>query len=218
MGALYWQLNDVWPSVSWSSLDHALAWKTLHHHAKRFFAPVALSARIEAGKLLVFGLSDRHEAAPIDIRVRRLDLDGKVLDETTATASLSPDHPVALATIPAPPGPGSFFVIDARVGGASSFDPLLRFTVFTDKPKRYDFPAATVTAAAVGGKPGTFTLSADRPAFFVKPEASEFDGAFDDASFLLLPGEPRTVAFRSFDGRQPEAKDLTLLHLAETYR
>ena len=45
MGAIYWQLNDVWPAVSWSSLDYFLAWKTLHYHARRFFAPVATRLR-----------------------------------------------------------------------------------------------------------------------------------------------------------------------------
>ena len=54
MGTLYWQLNDVWPSVSWSSLDHALGWKTLHYHARRFFAPLALAARIDGGQAASF--------------------------------------------------------------------------------------------------------------------------------------------------------------------
>jgi hypothetical protein len=62
---------------------------------------------------------------------------------------------------------------------------------FPEKYKRYDFPQAKVTLTAAG-KPGVFTLSADKPAFFVKPEASKFAGAFDDASFALLPGETRT--------------------------
>ncbi|MCC5875988.1 MAG: glycoside hydrolase family 2 protein, partial [Candidatus Sumerlaeia bacterium] len=43
MGALYWQLNDTWPGVSWSSLDYHHRWKGLHYYARNFFAPVLLS-------------------------------------------------------------------------------------------------------------------------------------------------------------------------------
>jgi len=59
--------------------------------------------------------------------------------------------------------------------------------------------------------------AADAPAFFVKPKAPDYDGAFDDASFLLLPGEDRVIRFRSFDGRMPHADQLTMMHLAATY-
>ncbi|MCL1963633.1 MAG: glycoside hydrolase family 2 protein, partial [Firmicutes bacterium] len=47
MGAVIWQLNDCWPVASWSSIDYYGRWKALHYAAKRFFAPVLLSAREE---------------------------------------------------------------------------------------------------------------------------------------------------------------------------
>ena len=97
------------------------------------------------------------------------------------------DRAIEIAAAAVPSG-GFAHVIDAQPAGAADFDPLLRLVVLADKPKRLDLPDARVTLSA-GGTAGSFTLSADAPAFFVKPEASEFAGAFDDASVLLLPGE-----------------------------
>ncbi len=52
MGTLYWQLNDVWPVASWSSIDYFGRWKALHYMARHFFAPV-----------LVSGLEDRTKGS-----------------------------------------------------------------------------------------------------------------------------------------------------------
>jgi beta-mannosidase len=46
MGALYWQLNDCWPGFSWSSLEFGGVWKALHFAARRFFAPILISAQV----------------------------------------------------------------------------------------------------------------------------------------------------------------------------
>lgn len=45
MGALYWQLNDIWPVASWSSIDYYGRFKALHYAAKRFFEPIMISCR-----------------------------------------------------------------------------------------------------------------------------------------------------------------------------
>lgn len=43
MGALYWQLNDVWPTASWSSIDYFGRFKALQYFSKRFFEPILIS-------------------------------------------------------------------------------------------------------------------------------------------------------------------------------
>jgi len=47
MGAIYWQLNDIWPVASWASIDYCGRWKALHYYAKRFFAPLMISCHEE---------------------------------------------------------------------------------------------------------------------------------------------------------------------------
>lgn len=43
MGTLVWQLNDIWPTASWSSIDYYGRWKALHYIEKRAFTPVLIS-------------------------------------------------------------------------------------------------------------------------------------------------------------------------------
>lgn len=38
-GSLFWSLNDVWPAVSWSTIDHAGRWKLGHYAARRANQP-----------------------------------------------------------------------------------------------------------------------------------------------------------------------------------
>ena len=45
MGTLYWQLNDIWPVASWSSVDYYGRLKALQYYAKRFYSPILLSCR-----------------------------------------------------------------------------------------------------------------------------------------------------------------------------
>ncbi|CAL1548011.1 unnamed protein product [Lymnaea stagnalis] len=43
MGALYWQLNDIWQAPTWASIDYAGTWKMLHYYAKSFFGKHLIS-------------------------------------------------------------------------------------------------------------------------------------------------------------------------------
>jgi beta-mannosidase len=38
MGALYWQLNDIWEGPTWASIEFGGKWKLLHYFAKNFLS------------------------------------------------------------------------------------------------------------------------------------------------------------------------------------
>ncbi|MDR0221417.1 MAG: glycoside hydrolase family 2 protein, partial [Lachnospiraceae bacterium] len=50
MGTVVWQLNDIWPVASWSSIDYFGRWKALHYLEKRAFAPIMVSCE-EVGEM-----------------------------------------------------------------------------------------------------------------------------------------------------------------------
>ncbi|XP_049877970.1 beta-mannosidase [Pectinophora gossypiella] len=72
MGALYWQINDVWQAPSWSSMDYQRRWKVLHYFAVNFFAPVLVSpCLLPSGDIDVYLINDRF--VPIDNGLIKVD-------------------------------------------------------------------------------------------------------------------------------------------------
>lgn len=82
MGSLYWQLNDAWPSVSWSSIDYYQNYKAMHYSVRRAYAPLALCPYEEDGLLRLSLANDllnpvRH--ARLETTV--MTLEGKILQQ-----------------------------------------------------------------------------------------------------------------------------------------
>ncbi|NXS74680.1 MANBA mannosidase, partial [Pandion haliaetus] len=69
MGALYWQLNDIWQAPSWASLEYGGKWKLLHYFAQNFFAPLLPVAYEDKGVLYIYGVSDLHVDHQLTLRV-----------------------------------------------------------------------------------------------------------------------------------------------------
>lgn len=61
MGTLYWQLNDCWPVVSWSSIDYMGNWKALHYQVKRSFENQMILAEEKDGILNFYAINDGLE-------------------------------------------------------------------------------------------------------------------------------------------------------------
>lgn len=91
MGSIFWQLNDCWPVASWSSIDYYGRWKALQYYARRLYAPILASPHVEDGSLKVYIVSDKTENKTATLKVRLMDLDGKVL--------LEDSHPVEVTAL-----------------------------------------------------------------------------------------------------------------------
>ena len=92
MGTLYWQLNDCWPAVSAASLDHEGNWKALHYFARKFYAPILVSAVEDpvSGIIEVFVHNDLRQTFNGTLQWRIGDMQGRMLRETGCPLSMEP--------------------------------------------------------------------------------------------------------------------------------
>jgi len=199
MGTLYWQLNDLWPVTSWSSVEYGGKWKQLHYHARRFYAPVAVMAAPSADgtKIEVFAVNDTRKDVTDAVRVRVFSADGKLLDEQkwecTARAGSSTKAGSLRKT------DGTFLVFDFG-GHRNDYFP----TPFRDMKI-----SAPKIACDVREEAGVWkvVLSTDVPAFYVWVNAKGVRGEFSDNSFTLLPGEPVVLTYRRKTGETAAFED-----------
>jgi beta-mannosidase len=230
MGTLYWQLNDVWPVASWSSLEYGGKWKPLHHHARRFFAPVAVMAVAPddaTGDTELWVVNDRREAAQVRVAVEVWTLDGRLVETLSFAATVAAGSAHHLGTFPVTrfcPAHGDRsrrflnLRLDARIGERQETHCNQHFFA---RFKSCELPSATVTAAVrelPGGRHGV-RLETDRPALWAWADVAGVAGEFDDNSVNLLPGRPVELVFTP---EQPVtaaafAAALTVRHLRQTF-
>ncbi len=100
MGALYWQLNDLWPVASWSSIDYDGRWKVLQHAAGRFFAPLLPSLVLQDGALEAWVTSDLPQELPLTARLELRRWSGSLVATRSFTARLPGQGSRAIARLP----------------------------------------------------------------------------------------------------------------------
>jgi beta-mannosidase len=72
MGALYWQLNDIWQAPTWASTEFGGKWKILHFFARNFFKNQLISPFEDTNETLKVSLILRLKLKVIHFEVSKL--------------------------------------------------------------------------------------------------------------------------------------------------
>ena len=81
MGSLYWQLNDCWPVISWSSIDGLGNWKALHYKAKESFQPQLISNRIVNDSIQTYLIADGDQVQFDNVKLKVLNFKGELIKQ-----------------------------------------------------------------------------------------------------------------------------------------
>lgn len=200
MGAIIWQLNDIWPVASWASIDYYGRWKALHYAAKRFFAPVMISAE-EEGELSQNPKINEYHPAPLE-KSFRLNVCNETLRDVTGEvvwALRTPDGAIVrqnqqTLTIPAM---SAKWLDKVDCADASLTGHYVSFAFVVDDktvsegtcifcaPKHFEFTDPQLTAETHGD---TIIVTSRAYAKQVWLESEDADLLLDDNAFDMNPG------------------------------
>ncbi|WP_293714970.1 beta-mannosidase [Stenotrophomonas sp. UBA7606] len=213
MGSLYWQLNDVWPGASWSSVDYYGNWKALNFHARRFFAEMAVAALRDEGSTRVSLLNDGADAVQAQWRLRVLDFDGRPLQQQHKAIRLPAGAATEVARFSDAEllqgaDPHRTVAVFELLRG----DTLIaqRLVYFTAAKQQALQPAQLHSELRAEGDHYLLELRADKLVRGIWIGFNNADASVEDNAFDLLPGQTRTLVVRS---TAPLSTLRTALHL-----
>lgn len=218
MGSLFWQLNDSWPVVSWSSIDYYGNWKAMQYQSQRAFAPVLINAIKEGDDLCVYLISDElQDRDDVRLTVELMDFDGKSHGKWTHSGKLLANTSMLFLKkrvdefLSKQDAATSFlrFTLKAK-NGAALADEVFYFAY----PKDQKLPEARIeTSVKRRGEAIEMTLKADKLARDIFIEVPVQGVRFSDNFFDLLPGQRKKITITSPEGYSLKGFTFTLHQL-----
>ena len=190
-GVLYWQLNECWPGLTWSSVDYHFGLKALHYFSKKFFAPHLIAVDEKDGNLIVSIANDTPNAMEYGVEYRYMNFAGDVLDQKSFTANVEKTDDLDALVIPTPFGAGDtdklVYVkltdMDGNVLSENFYQHCL--------DREIDYPKTNITVKAIDEY--TVELTADTFAKNVFLQCGATSRIFSDNFCSLLPGEGKLI-------------------------
>lgn len=189
MGSLYWQLNDCWPGVSWSSIDYFGRYKALHYAAKKFYAPVSMGLFVCDGRVSVNISNEtmRDFSGKVEFRICKSDF--SIIDSHTVDVSVKCLTSSDVAIFEA----STDFIYDSYIC-AYLFDEsgktIARQTELLCRPKHFNWENPNIKITASDGDNGVeFYIRSDRFAKGVFIDFKDFDCNLSDNWFDLTDSD-----------------------------
>lgn len=222
MGALYWQINDDWPVVSWSSIDYYNNWKAQHYRMRDVLAPLALGVETKEDQLHYYTMSDflqDHNNLLLTVQVidfttgKRKEFSERVNAKANDSRIVKTFNVSELVTEAEKPRTVIHaFLSDSMGNVISSKDHFFYW------PNKLNLPETEVTTQVLyGDGEYTITLTSDKLAKDVFIEIPIQGAQFSDNFIDLLPGEKRTIVITSEELKASERTPITVKHVRETY-
>jgi len=219
-GLLYWQINDLWPGATWSSIDVFGRWKALHYFARRFYQPVLVSAlENHRENSMAFHVSNhRPQAFHGKLRWQATTCSGRVLADGECEVAVPSQTNLEVDVVDCSnlrqAGGIDRLPLEVRTNHNIPMqgDRDLMFWVFLQedgieisqnlgyfaKPKYWLLSDPGLTAKVVDGPTGpVIELTAEACAPWTRLELRGIDAVFSDNFLHLLPGRISKVTLES---------------------
>ena len=218
MGTIYWQLNDCWPAISWSSIDFAGNKKAFHYQLNRLYNTYLLSMVKNKNGIEYWIVSDSLKNTTAELQLSLWNFSGKLLWSKNVAVNipaLSSKIYFQLALDSILKKYDSTEIVlhskliqgDKMISSADYFfaspknlnlqNPEIKFKVTTDE--KYKMPR-------------TISVSCSKPAFGVSFYAQRNDGKYlgfdlSDNFFSIFPDEYKEINMKSMSAYSGNGED-----------